>query len=80
MNISIAPEFEQFINSKIKAGVYSSADEMVNDALRLLAERDEHRQSRIKKLNQEIERGLEVISEEESKSRIDKLFKSFENS
>ncbi len=80
MNISIAPEFEKFVNSKIEAGEYCSAGEVVSDALRLLAERDELRQIRIRKLNQEIQVGLdqvergEVVSAEEAKEHM-KIFK-----
>lgn len=76
MNISIAPEFENFVNEKLASGVYSSVGEMVGDALRLLAERDELRQIRIAKLNQEIQIGLDdvangrVITAEESKRRM----------
>ena len=76
MNISIAPEFENFVNAKLESGVYGSASEMVGDALRLLAERDELRRIRIEKLNNEIQLGLDdvangrVISGEESKERM----------
>lgn len=76
MNISIAPEFENFVNAKLASGVYGSASEMVGDALRLLAERDELRQIRIAKLNHEIQLGLDdvangrVITAEESKQRM----------
>lgn len=76
MNVSIAPEFENFVNSKIEDGVYASVSELVGDALRLLAERDELRRMRIEKLNHEIQLGLDdvasgkVITAEESKKRM----------
>lgn len=84
MNISISPEFEQFVNSKTAAGVYGSAGEIVNIALRLFVQHDELRQIRIRKLNQKVQIGLdqvargEVVSAEESKERMDKL-KFFKN-
>ncbi len=40
MNISLTPELEQFIQSTVKDGRYSSASEVVWAALRLLKERE----------------------------------------
>ena len=54
MNISITPELEQFVHTKVKSGMYQSASELFREALRLLAERDELRRKRLKKPDQEI--------------------------
>jgi len=40
MNISLTPELEQFIQSTVKNGRYSSASEVVGAALILLKERE----------------------------------------
>ncbi len=40
MHCSVAPEWESFIQSKIAAGIYASADDAVNDAIRHLTEAD----------------------------------------
>ena len=40
MNISLTPELEQFVQSTVKNGRYSSASEVVLTALRLLKERE----------------------------------------
>ena len=40
MNISLTPELEQFVQSIVKNGRYSSASEVVLAALRLLKERE----------------------------------------
>ena len=40
MNISLTPELEQFVQSTVKNGRYSSASEVVLAALRLLKERE----------------------------------------
>nr|WP_202225051.1 type II toxin-antitoxin system ParD family antitoxin [Okeania sp. KiyG1] len=40
MNLSLTPELERFINSAVKRGRYSSAEEVVSTALQLLQERE----------------------------------------
>ena len=76
MNISITPELEKFVHSKVSSGMYQSASELFREALRLLAERDELRKKRLEKLNQEIQVGLDqaklgkFISPEESKKKM----------
>jgi len=48
MNISMAPEFEQFVDAKVNSGDYSSASEVIRAGLRLLKERDaEHHAHRM---------------------------------
>lgn len=42
MNISLKPEYEQFIRSQIETGNYASVDEVIDGAFQLLLER-EHR-------------------------------------
>lgn len=39
MNISLSPELARLIEEKIKTGRYTSADEVIQDALRLLEEK-----------------------------------------
>lgn len=39
MNISLSPELARLIEEKIKTGRYQSADEVIQDALRLLEEK-----------------------------------------
>jgi antitoxin ParD1/3/4 len=41
MNLHLAAELEQLVQDKVKSGQYGSADEVVQDALRLLQQRDE---------------------------------------
>ena len=38
MNVSLTPEFETFVDEKLKSGSYSSASEVVRAGLRLLQE------------------------------------------
>ena len=40
MNVSLTPELEALVDKKVKSGRYTSASEVVREALRLLEERD----------------------------------------
>lgn len=46
MNVALAPELEDLIDSKIDSGVYDSASDVVSDALRLLDEWDRIQEAR----------------------------------
>jgi antitoxin ParD1/3/4 len=59
MNISITPELEKLVSFKVASGMYQSASEVIREALRLLADRDEVRRKRMEKLDQEIQFGLD---------------------
>ncbi|HEY8381592.1 MAG TPA: type II toxin-antitoxin system ParD family antitoxin [Microvirga sp.] len=39
-NVSLTPELEAYIDSKVASGAYSTASEVVRAALRLLTEQD----------------------------------------
>lgn len=41
MNVSLTPELESLIHHKVRAGRYTSASEVVREALRLMDERDQ---------------------------------------
>jgi len=59
MNISLTPELEQFIDSTVKKGRYSSPSEVIQAALRLLEEREMERLLRLEELRKEIAIGIE---------------------
>lgn len=58
MNISLKPEHEQFIQSQIQSGRYANADDVINEAFRLL----EERQRQLEELCQKIAVGTEQIA------------------
>ena len=58
MNISLTPELEQFVATKVESGRYNSASEVVREALRLLEEQDQARRARIADFNQELDHRL----------------------
>jgi putative addiction module CopG family antidote len=47
MNVSLTPELERLVNEKVESGLYQTASEVVREALRLLKERDQTRESNI---------------------------------
>ena len=59
MNVSLTPELEDLVNSKVKSGMYHSASEVIRAGLRLLREQDELRALRLQELRREIARGVE---------------------
>lgn len=40
MNVSLTPELEELVHQKVQTGRYTSASEVVREALRLMEERD----------------------------------------
>ena len=59
MNVSLTPELENLVNSKVKSGMYHSASEVIRAGLRLLQEQDELRALRLEGLRREIAKGVE---------------------
>jgi len=56
---AIGPHFENLIKQKIESGRYSSASEVIRDALRLFEEHEELRATQIRNLRQQIHEGKE---------------------
>jgi antitoxin ParD1/3/4 len=61
MNISLTPELERRISEKIDSGLYSTASEVVRDALRRLFESETERERLIGQLNAELQEGLDQL-------------------
>ena len=58
MNVSLTPELEKFVDVKVASGRYTSASEVVREALRLLEEHDRSREAQIAAFNRELGRRL----------------------
>ncbi|MBD2345328.1 type II toxin-antitoxin system ParD family antitoxin [Anabaena subtropica] len=58
MYIQIKPELEQFIQAQLASGRFACADEVINEAFKLLQEREQ----RIEELRQKIAVGTEQIA------------------
>lgn len=58
MNVNLTPQLEDLVRSKVSSGLYTSASEVVREALRLMEEQDRFRQAKLDQLRQEIQKGL----------------------
>ena len=54
MNVSLTPELDKFVAAKVSSGRYTSASEVVREALRLLEEHDRARSAQIAVFNHEL--------------------------
>ena len=61
MNVSLTPELEELIQPRVRSGRYTSASEVVREALRLLDDRDELRALRRDELRARVAAGLESL-------------------
>jgi antitoxin ParD1/3/4 len=61
VNVSLTPELEQLIQERVRSGRYTSASEVVREALRLLQDRDELRRLRIEELRVKVAAGLDSL-------------------
>ncbi|MCD8488134.1 MAG: type II toxin-antitoxin system ParD family antitoxin [Desertifilum sp.] len=60
MNVSLTPEIEQFIQSQVESGKYTSPDEVILAALRAFEERERLYKGRFEELKREIMIGVEA--------------------
>ena len=58
MNVSLTPELERFVQEKVHSGRYTSASEVVREALRLLEEHEKVRAAQLAEFHEEIDRRL----------------------
>src|ERR1700730_13372247 len=63
MNVSLTPELEQMVQSKVQTGRYSSASEVVREALRLMDERDQLKAMQKDEIRKKIAAGLKSLEE-----------------
>jgi antitoxin ParD1/3/4 len=77
MNVELTPELKQLIEEKVKSGRYDSATEVVQEALRLLEQRDTGRTDFRDGIRRQIEEGWqsarrgELVDLDEVFDRID---------
>lgn len=58
MNVNLTPQLEELVRSKVASGMYTSASEVVREALRLMDEQDRLRAAKLEQLREDIRRGL----------------------
>jgi len=59
MNVNLTPQLEALVRAKVDSGMYTSASEVVREALRLMQEQDRLREAKLEELRREVRRGLE---------------------
>jgi len=63
MNVSLTPELEQLVAKKVESGRYTSASEVIREALRLLEEHDRLKELQFAEVKRKIDRGLQQLDE-----------------
>lgn len=58
MNLSLTPELEDFVHSRVISGRYTSASEVVRAALQLLENQERERAAHLKDFRSELDRRL----------------------
>jgi antitoxin ParD1/3/4 len=61
MNVSLTPELEKFVQDKVEGGRYTSASEVVREALRLMEKHDQRlaeREEALKAFQAELDRRI----------------------
>ena len=66
MNVSLTRDLERFVAEKVASGRYTSASEVVREALRLLEERDQLRQAQLAAFDHELTARLDALDRGES--------------
>jgi antitoxin ParD1/3/4 len=61
MNVSLTPELQKYVSTKVESGRYNSASEVVREALRLLEEHDQARATKLAEFNHELGRRLNSL-------------------
>lgn len=58
MNVNLSPHLEAMVKNKVASGRYTSASEVVREALRLMEQQDQLRALQLQQLRQDIQEGL----------------------
>ena len=57
MNVSLTPHLEKLVLDRVKSGRYTSASEVIREALRLLEQRDRHEDQDLSHLKSVVDAG-----------------------
>lgn len=58
MNVNLTPQLEELVRAKVASGLYTSASEVVREALRLMDEQDRLRAAKLEQLRGDVRQGL----------------------
>jgi antitoxin ParD1/3/4 len=65
MNVSLTPELERFVADEVESGRYTSASEVVHEALRRLKDKEKTRIAQLAEFNRELSRRLTALDSRE---------------
>ena len=63
MNISLTPQLEKLVQDRVRSGRYTSASEVIREALRLMDERDRLLEAKLEHLRQDVIASHSVVYE-----------------
>jgi antitoxin ParD1/3/4 len=58
MNVNLTPQLEDLVRAKVASGMYTSASEVVREALRLMDQQDRLRLAKLDQLREDVRQGL----------------------
>lgn len=61
MNINLTPHLEEMVRRKVESGLYTSASEVVREALRMMDEKDQLRVAKLEQLRRDLQDGLDSV-------------------
>jgi antitoxin ParD1/3/4 len=64
MNVSLTSEMEQWVQQKVGSGLYSSASEVVREAIRALHAKETQNRSKMANLRDAIEEGIRSMDQQ----------------
>ncbi|MFP3941189.1 MAG: type II toxin-antitoxin system ParD family antitoxin [Thermoanaerobaculia bacterium] len=59
LTVSLTPELEEFVASRVESGKFVSASEVVREGLRLLEDREARREAELARLRRDVRVGLD---------------------
>jgi antitoxin ParD1/3/4 len=59
LNVSLTPELDRFVHSRVASGRYQTASEVIREGLRLLEEREQATEAALEELRAKLRRGIE---------------------
>ena len=59
MNVNLTPHLEEMVRQKVNSGLYTSASEVVREALRLMDEQDQLRAAKLAQLREDVRAGVD---------------------
>ena len=65
MNVNLTPQLEELVRAKVSSGLYTSASEVVREALRLMDEQDRLREVKLDALRRDVRKGLDSGSSDQ---------------